>query len=90
MYLLLSGNKLGEIMEMNVSLSVKEKGKKIIYVQFTEGKLSAEGVYPECKIIKNEGFTADEVGALENYMKENGKTIEELSKSVNIWKAFSG
>lgn len=77
-------------MEMNVSLSVKEKGQKKIYVQFTEGKLSAEGVYPECKIIKNEGFTVEEVKALEEYMLNNGKTIEELSKSVNIWKAFSG
>lgn len=77
-------------MEMNVSLGINDKGIKKIYVRFSEGKRQAEGIYPQCSIIKNEGFSPEEVAALEKYMMDNGKTIEEMSKSVSIWKAFSG
>ena len=50
----------------------------------------AEGIYPDCKITKSEGFSEEEIAALELYMKTNGDQIKELASTVSLWKAFAG
>lgn len=77
-------------MNMSVSQIIKEKDQKKIYILFSEEDKSAEILYPECRIIKNSGFTPEETEALCLYMKTNKDQIEQLAKSVSLWKAFAG
>lgn len=77
-------------MNMSVSQVIKDGKEKKIYVLFEDGERTAEGIYPGCQIIKNNGFNGEEVAALEIYMEKNTNQIEDLAKSVSLWKAFSG
>ena len=75
-------------MEMSVSHIINENGKKKAYVLFSDGERSAEGIYPDCSIIKSSGFTQEELTLLSEYMEKEGETIKELAASVNLIKAF--
>lgn len=77
-------------MNMSVSQVIESNNEKKIFVLFEEENRSAEGVVPGFHIIKNNGFDGSEVAALEIYMEKNKETIENMAKSVSLWKAFSG
>ena len=58
--------------EMNMTVSEifrTDNGDKYVFVKFEDGKKFAEGKVPDCKIVKQEGFTDAEVILLEQYMK---------------------
>lgn len=74
--------------DMRVSPICEKDGKKLAYVSFSGNGKSAEGVIPECCIIKNNGFTGEEVEKLEEYMSENLPVLKGLAKSVNVLDAF--
>ncbi len=75
-------------MKMLVSgISVRD-GEKVAYILFDEGERSAEGIIPECKIIKNKGFDDDEVKQLEIYMKGNLIDLKKQAASINPIKAM--
>ncbi len=76
-------------MNMSVSQIIKKDGKEKIYILFEDGICSAEGIYPDCRIIRNSNFTEKEVSMLSKYMEENSNQIKELAKTVSVWKAFS-
>ena len=75
---------------MQVSPICRKDGKKVAYVTFKDTTRSAEGIIPACMIIKNKGFTEDEVIGLEVYMKGNLEELKKMAASVNVADAFLG
>lgn len=75
-------------MKMSVSQIINENGQKKAYILFSDKKRSAEIVFPDGTLIKNNGFNDEEIDALKTYMQEESDTIKELAASVNLWKAF--
>lgn len=73
---------------MNVSPVCTKNGVKLAYVSFTDDKRSAEGVIPDCKIIKNSGFSDEEIGQLELYLKLNLGDLKKKAASVNAMRAM--
>lgn len=77
--------------ELNMSVSAicqTEKGDKFAYVTFSDGVREAEGVIPECKINKNNGFAEIEVKLLEDYMRENLAQLKKMAAGIDIFSAF--
>lgn len=63
-------------MTMTYSAIVRDKdGKKIVRVKFERngknGLEVAEGIIPDCKIISQNGYSAEEVNGLEDYLRGN-------------------
>lgn len=77
-----------EEMKMSVSPIVRKDGKKYIYVEFDDGTHRAEGRLPDKKLVSNEGFSEEEVAALEFYLKHQEQEIVEMAKKVNAMNAF--
>lgn len=75
---------------MNMLISgVSEKdGKKVAYVSFEDGKRIAEGIIPDCNIIRNDGFADEEVEMLKEYLKDNLETIKREAAGINPIKAM--
>ena len=77
--------------EMNMTVSEifrTDNGDKYVFVKFEDGKKFAEGKVPDCKILKQEGFTDAEVLLLEKYMKNEQTTIFDAARKVNVMRAF--
>ncbi|MCR5800578.1 MAG: hypothetical protein K6G69_10930 [Lachnospiraceae bacterium] len=64
--------------------------KKAVYVLFTDDRKSAEFAIPECKLIRNDGFAADEIDQLMQYVKNEQDSILDVAKGINPLKAFMG
>ena len=77
-----------DTMTMRVSSIVKKDGKKLAYVIFEDIDRSAEGVIPVCKIMKSEGFTDEEIGLLEQYMKDNLEILKNMAADLNLLDAL--
>ena len=74
--------------DMSVSpICIIDKKKKA-YVSFQADGSMAEGLIPDCKITKNKGFSDEEVGALEDYMRTNLSELKKMAANVNVMKAF--
>lgn len=80
---------LSRSVEVTVSPMVKNKsGKTVCYVRFQEGKKTAEGILPEGRLFRNDGFSAQEAEKLELYMRREMNAIAELAKEINPVKAM--
>ena len=79
---------MGDTLNMSVSGIYEKEGKKHISVLFSDENRSAEGSIPEAKIHTNNGFDADEVAALEQYLVSEEQVIVAAAKKVNVMKAF--
>lgn len=66
------------------------KQEKKIYVSFTEGENTAEGILPDCVVISNKGFDDEELEKIEKYMRENRDLLVNQAKTVNPMRAFLG
>lgn len=75
-------------LNMSVSSIVEKNGSKQIYIVFEDDKRSAEGRLPDGKIIRNSGFTEEEVAALEFYITANCDEITDMAKHINVMDAF--
>ncbi|MCR4675267.1 MAG: hypothetical protein K5675_09665 [Lachnospiraceae bacterium] len=75
-------------LNMQVSPICMKNGEKTAYVTFSDGKRHAEGEIPKCVILKSEGFSKDELFALEEYMEENLNMLKSMAASVNPIKAM--
>lgn len=73
---------------MTVSAVCTHNGEKLAYVTFSDSKRSAEGVIPDCKITKSNGFTDEEVGQLELYLKMNLGELKKQAAGVNPIRAM--
>ena len=74
--------------QMSVSAVCEKDGEKVAYVLFSENKRSSEGIIPDCKIIRNNGFSPEEVKQLEDYMIGNLMELKKMAASINVLGAF--
>ncbi|MDO4187415.1 MAG: hypothetical protein Q4D29_00360 [Lachnospiraceae bacterium] len=72
-----------EEMKMTYTSVLTKDNKPLISLSFERGKDSCEAVVPECKILKNDGFSEEEVEALEYYLRVNKQTIIDNSKGIS-------
>ena len=59
---------MGNELKMSVSSMTRTKDKKALYVLFEEDKRMAEFELPELKVVRNSGFTEDEIRQLLDYV----------------------
>lgn len=74
--------------DLTVSPVCSKDGKSYAYVTFACDGKSAEGKIPECTIIRNEGFTPEEVEQLTEYMVANMAELKKTAASINPLGAF--
>lgn len=79
-----------EEVQMSVSSICIKNGKKQAYVSFTDGRRTAEGTIPSCKIETNRGFNKEEIDQLEKFMKNELPQIKKMAARVNVMDAFMG
>lgn len=73
---------------MSVSPVCVKDGQRFAYVSFTDGKRSAEGKIPECKIVSSTGFNQDEIRMLEEYMEQELSRLKRMAASIRLMDAF--
>ncbi len=73
---------------MSVSGICRKDGVKLAYVTFSDDKRKAEGIIPDCKITKQNGFSEEEIGQLELYMKMNLAELKKQAASVSPLRAM--
>lgn len=64
-----------EEMKMTYTSVLTKDDKPLVSLAFERGKDRCEATVPECVVTKNNGFTDEEVEALEHYLRSNKKTI---------------
>lgn len=69
---------------------LSKNGKPFVSVLFERGQDKAEGTVPDCVILRNEGFTEEEVQYLEDYLEEHRKEIIEGAKKISSFKHWFG
>lgn len=79
---------MNDELNMSVSPICVKGGNRYAFVNFTDGKRSAEGKIPDCKIISNKGFSEDEVKSLEEYMQKQLPHLKQMAAGVNVLGAF--
>jgi len=75
-------------LNMSVSAVCMKDGEKFAFVSFSDEKRFAEGKIPDCKIITNKGFTEDEIGMLEIYMRSELRNLKKMAAGVRLIDAF--
>lgn len=78
----------GNDMTMTYSAILRDKdNKKIIRVQFerngANGREVAEGILPDGVIVRQYGYTAEEIKGLEEYIKANADDIMSKAKVIS-------
>ncbi|MCR4788405.1 MAG: hypothetical protein K5888_07460 [Lachnospiraceae bacterium] len=76
--------------KMSVSSMTRTNENKAVYVLFTDEGKSAEFCLPECELIKNSGFSEEDIAQLKDYVQNEQDAIYEIAKKVNPMKAFLG
>lgn len=72
-----------ESVRMMVSGCLTRGNQKIVRVSFFRDNGYADGVLPDAKIEKYEGFNEGEVRMLEEYLRQNSADIYAQAKQVN-------
>ena len=75
---------------MTVSTMTRQGDDKAIYVVFTDGDKSAEFVVPEDRLLKNNGFSEEEIASLTDYVVNEHDSIYSIAKKINPMKSFLG
>ena len=73
---------------MSVSGICRKDGVKLAYVTFSDAGRKAEGIIPDCRITKQNGFSEEEIGQLELYMKMNLGELKKQAASVSPLRAM--
>ena len=78
----------GADMTMTYSAILRDKdNKKIIRVSFerdgTNGREVAEGILPDGVIVRQNGYTAEEIKSLEDYIRANADDIMSKAKVIS-------
>lgn len=79
---------MNDELKMVISGIVEKDKKPVAYVEFEDENKKAEGIVPECRIIRNEGFEEEEVRVLELYMKEHLAQIHDSAKQIDAMRGF--
>lgn len=75
-------------MKMTFSCVLPRGKEKIVRVQFEGQGTFAEGLIPDGTIIKQKGFSKEEVDALELYLKMNKDDIMKKAKEISGIKSW--
>lgn len=75
-------------MNLLISSVNNKDGKNFACLRFEDGAAFAEGIIPDCKINKSQGFSKEEIVQLENYMKENLSELKKQAGKINPVKAM--
>ena len=76
--------------KMSVSSITRTGDKKAVYVFFQDGDKTAEFTLPGCELVKNKGFSEDDIRQLKDYIDNEQDTIFAMAKRVNPIKAMMG
>ena len=80
--------------KMSVSPVFRKDGAKSIYVLFSDGDKNAELMLPDTgesvKVMKNSGFSDDEINNLIDYVENSRDDITAIAAKVTPLKAFLG
>lgn len=68
------------------STVLSKDGKPFVSVLFERGEAKAEGLVPDCTIVKSNGFSSEEIEQLETYLREHRKEIIEGAKKISSFK----
>lgn len=79
---------MSDELKMSVSPICTKDGKKYAFVSFTDGRRSAEGKIPDCKITASTGFNKDEVTQLEEYMNRELPQLKKMAAGIDIMRNF--
>ncbi|MBR4144262.1 MAG: hypothetical protein IK014_00375 [Lachnospiraceae bacterium] len=74
--------------KMSVSSMTRSKEKKAVYVFFQDGEKTAEFTVPGCELLKNNGFSDEDISQLKAYITNEQDTIFDMAKQVNPLKAM--
>ena len=74
--------------KMSVSTMTRSKEKKAVYVFFQDGEKTAEFTVPGCELLKNNGFSDEDISQLKAYITNEQDTIFDMAKQVNPLKAM--
>lgn len=74
--------------KMSVSSVTRSKEKKAVYVFFQDGEKTAEFTVPGCELLKNNGFSDEDISQLKAYITNEQDTIFDMAKQVNPLKAM--
>lgn len=69
--------------EMLISGFFTKDGRKMMRVSFTRGRDFAEGLLPDGIIDRSEGFSEEELGMLEKFIRTNSREIMAQAKEIN-------
>lgn len=75
---------------MLISGMIQKDGKSFARVSFMRGQSWAEGIVPDGKIEKSEGFSEEELAQLSAYLVQEKDMILEQAKGVNPLKNIFG
>ena len=75
-------------LNMSVSAICTKDGEKYAFVFFSDGRRTAEGKIPACKIISNKGFSQGEVEQLEEYMQRELAQLKKMAAGIHVLDAF--
>ncbi len=75
---------------MSISSMTRNGDHKAVYVQFTDGGSTAEFAIPEMKLLRNDGFTPEEIEQLFQYIQNEQQSILDIARKVNPMKGFLG
>lgn len=75
---------------MLISGMIQKDGKSFARVSFMRGRSWAEGIIPDGKIEKSEGFSEEELAQLSAYLVQEKDMILEQAKGVNPLKNMFG
>lgn len=73
---------------MTYSAILRDKdNRKIVRIQFERdglsGKELAEGILPDCVILRQNGYSDDEISTLEEYIRRNADEIMSKAKAIS-------
>ena len=74
--------------KMSVSSMTRSNEKKAVYVFFQDGEKTAEFTVPSCELLKNNGFSDEDISQLKAYITNEQDTIFDMAKQVNPLKAM--
>ena len=76
--------------KMSVSSLIRTEDKKAIYVMFEDGNKMAEITLPDLNVVRNNGFTEEEIRQLKDYTDNERDKIFSMAKEINPLRAFMG
>ena len=81
---------MSENINMSVSAPVMKGDKKLVYVMFSEEGKSAEFEAPGAQLVKNAGFSTEDIEILQDFIKNNWEKIFDMAKEIDPMTAFLG